>query len=74
MTEIQEKSILVPVGARFELARVRVNEGSSYGESTVIWLFIYNVLLWGLLLQASTCLKCNYGTTSKKNIWNSTEH
>ena len=37
MTEIQGKSSLVRVSARFELARVRVSEGSSYRESTVIY-------------------------------------
>ena len=33
MTEIQGKSILVRFTARFELTRVRVNEGSSYRVS-----------------------------------------
>ena len=29
---------------------VRISEGSSYGESTVIWLYIYNFLPCGVLV------------------------
>ena len=36
MTEIQGNRFWFRVSARFELARVRVSEGSSYRESTVL--------------------------------------
>ena len=59
MTEIQGKSILVRVSARFELARVRVSEGSSYRESTV-----YIAPFRGIRDPGNLCLWCVWNPES----------